>query len=62
MNEWSAKILAFEGNGDYQGASAYLISNGVIHETLKKDLDRLKTAHIPIDIVYSQGVGYLGLK
>ncbi|MCK9203474.1 MAG: Zn-dependent hydrolase [Bacteroidales bacterium] len=62
MNEWSAKILTFEGNGDYQGASAYLISNGVIHETLKKDLDRLKTAHIPIDIVYSQGVGYLGLK
>jgi len=62
MNEWAANILIFEGNGDYAGASAYLEANGKIHESLQSDLDRLKTANIPVDIVYEQGVEVLGLK
>ena len=62
MNEWAAKVLIFEGDGDYAGASSYLEVNGKIHESLQSDLDRLKTANIPVDIVYDQGLETLGLK
>ncbi|MEI7501333.1 MAG: Zn-dependent hydrolase [Bacteroidota bacterium] len=62
MNKWAAKILKFEGDGDYQGASAYLETSGMIREVLKSDLERLKTAKIPLDIIYEQGVEVLGLK
>ncbi len=62
MNEWAAKVLIFEGDGDYAGASTYLEVNGKIHESLQSDLDRLKTANIPVDIVYEQGLETLGLK
>ena len=54
-------ILKFEGDGDYNGASAYLEANGKIRETLQSDLERLKTANIPLDIVYDQGTAVLGL-
>jgi len=62
MNDWSDLVLTLEGNGDYQAASAYLEANGNIREALQKDIARLKTAHIPVDIVYSQGVSFIGLK
>jgi hypothetical protein len=62
MNDWASQVLVFEGNGDYQGASAYLEANGKIRESLQKDLARLKTAHIPVDIIYNQGIGFMGLK
>ena len=62
MNDWASQVLTFEGNGDYEGASAYLEANGKIREPLQKDLARLKTAHIPVDIVYSQGTSVIGLK
>jgi len=61
MNKWAAMILQFEGNGDYTGASAYLDSNGKIKEELQSDLDRLRTASIPLDIIYEQGTNVLGL-
>lgn len=62
MNDWAAKVLMIEGDGDYQGAITYLESNGKIRESLQGDLDRLKTARIPVDIVYEQGQKVLGLK
>jgi len=61
MNKWAAIILKFEGDGDYSGASAYLETNGTIRGTLQLDLQRLKTSNIPLDIVYEQGTGVLGL-
>ncbi|MEI6173981.1 MAG: Zn-dependent hydrolase [Bacteroidota bacterium] len=61
MNKWAAIILKFEGDGDYSGASAYLETNGTIRETLHSDLQRLRTSKIPLDIVYEQGTGILGL-
>jgi hypothetical protein len=61
MNEWAAKIIMFEGDGDYPGASAYLEANGKIRPDLQSDLDKLKSAHIPVDIVYEQGISVLGL-
>jgi len=61
MNKWAAIILKFEGDGDYSGASAYLETNGTIRETLNSDIQRLRTSKIPLDIVYEQGTGVLGL-
>lgn len=61
MNRWAAIVLKFEGDGDYKGAAAYLETNGKIREVLQSDLARLKTASIPLDIVYEQGVSVLGL-
>lgn len=62
MNEWAAQVLTFEGDGDYDGASAYLDQHGKIRASLQTDLDRLKTASIPVDIVYNQGLEALGMK
>jgi len=61
MNEWAAKVLMFEGDGDYAGASAYLEANGIIRPSLQSGLERLKSAHIPVDIIYEQGATVLGL-
>ena len=61
MNEWAAKVLIFEGDGDYAGASAYLDANGKIRPDLQSDLEKLKNAHIPLDIIYEQGLKSLGL-
>ena len=62
MNDWAAKILMFEGDGDYAGASVYLEVNGKIRSSLQSDLVRLKTARIPVDIIYDQGMKVLDLK
>lgn len=62
MNEWAAMVLKFEGDGDYAGAKAYLETHGQVRTTLHSDIERLKSASIPVDIVYDQGVTVLGLK
>jgi len=60
-NKWAAIVLTFEGDGDYDGAKNYLETNGKLGETLKTDIEKLKTANIPLDILYHQGVDVLGL-
>jgi len=62
INEWAAKVLMFEGDGNYEGAKAYLLLNGKVNEKLASDLSRLQTAKIPVDIIYEQGVSTLGIK
>jgi hypothetical protein len=62
MDDWGAKIIILQGNGDYEGAKKYLSENASIKETLQKELDGLKNANIPVDIVFEQGVEILGLK
>lgn len=59
VNTWAAMVLKFEGDGDYAGAAAYLEANGNIREMLQSDLTRLRTAKIPVDIVYEQGLEVL---
>ncbi len=61
VNAWAEKILVFQGNGDYDGALAYLKDYATIKEQLQKELDALKTANIPVDIVFEQGKEVLGL-
>jgi hypothetical protein len=52
-------ILRIQGDGDYLTAKTVLDRDGNIKPELQKDLDRIKSAGIPIDIVFKQGVEYL---
>ena len=58
-DDLTALTLKFQGDGDYEGAKAFLAKYGVVSAQLKSDLDRLKG--IPTDIVFEQGVEVLGL-
>lgn len=52
-------ILRIQGDGDYNTLKTILEKDGNIKPELQKDLDRIKSAGIPIDIVFKQGVEYL---
>ncbi len=60
-NALSEKILRFQGDGDYEGARAFVEKYGVVGDQLQADLDRLGAAGIPVDVVFNQGVDVLGL-
>lgn len=62
VDKWAGKILVFQGDGDYTGASKFLKEYGVVKPELQKCLDQLKTANIPVDVVFKQGTDVLGLK
>ncbi len=53
------KILRLQGDGDYDGISQMMASQGQMSPTLKADLERLGNAGIPVDIVFEQGVAAL---
>lgn len=55
MNALTEKILTLQGNGDYEGVTAFQTQYGIITPELQKDLDRLKTSGIPVDVVFEQG-------
>jgi len=59
MNALSAKILTYQGDGDYYGVQDYMEKYGQIGPDLRADLDRLATAGIPVDIVFEQGMAVL---
>jgi len=61
MNDWSAFILKIEGDGDYAGAVKYLGENGIVRPELKNGIEKLRSANIPKDIVFDQGMKTLGL-
>jgi len=55
----SQQILKLQGDGDYAGVKSLIEKDGFIKEELKKDLDRINAAGIPLDVTFLQGVGYL---
>lgn len=57
----SAKILKYQGDGDYEGVAALVASETIIKEDLQSDLDRLADLGIPVDVVFNQGADILGL-
>ena len=61
MNELIEKILSIQGDGNYMKAKNWTDNDSVIPEELQHDLDRLKEANIPIDIVFEQGPATIGL-
>ncbi|MEI6764215.1 MAG: Zn-dependent hydrolase [Bacteroidota bacterium] len=62
VGTWASKILELQGNGDYDGAKKYLETNATIRPQLQKELDALKSADIPVDVVFDQGKEALGIK
>jgi hypothetical protein len=55
MNALCEKILTLQGNGDYAGVGAFQEQYGKISDELQRDLNRLKSQGIPVDIVFDQG-------
>lgn len=54
-------ILSLQGDGDYNKVKELISTKSVIPTQLKADLERLKAASIPVDIVFTQGKSELGL-
>lgn len=54
-------ILVYQGNADYEGVKKLIETKSVIPAGLQADLDRLKDANIPVDIVFTQGKSAMGL-
>lgn len=54
-------ILALQGEGDYNRVKELILTKSVIPTQLQTDLDKLKGASIPVDIVFEQGKSELGL-
>jgi len=61
VNDWAAFVIMTEGDGDYAKALDYLGKNSVIRPGLQAELDKIKSAKIPVDIDFKQGVEVLGL-
>jgi hypothetical protein len=59
--ELTQKILKLQGDGDYEAAKNWIETDGIIKQQLQKDLDRINDAGVPVDIVFEQGTGVLGL-
>lgn len=54
-------ILTIQGDGDYDAAKNLVDTDGVMTEQLRKDLDMVNAAGIPVDIVFKKGKDVLGL-
>ena len=62
LDSLAAVMLAFQGDGDYDGLGTWMEQHGAIPADLQGDLDRLRTMGIAEDIVFEQGLSVLGLQ
>ena len=61
VDELAGVILKFQGDGDYDGLGEFMETYQLVGDTLRDDLDRLREAGIPVDVVFEQGTDVLGL-
>jgi hypothetical protein len=61
MDALSTLILTLQGDGDLERVKKLMAEMGSVRPELQADLDRLKTADIPVDVVFEQGPEVLGL-
>lgn len=54
-------ILTLQGNGDIEGAESLIKEKGIIDAQLQADLNKLKEAKIPVDLIFEQGKHVLGI-
>jgi hypothetical protein len=54
-------LLKTQGDGQYEAAARLLEEYAVVGQQLKADLERLRNAAIPVDVVFEQGIDVLGL-
>jgi hypothetical protein len=55
----SEKILSLQGDGDYQTVADWFERDGRQSPQLKKALNTISRAGIPVDIVFQQGQSHL---
>lgn len=61
VDKLSETILTIQGDGDYDRCATLVMDYANIGETLASDLDLLAKKGIPVDIIFEQGAGTLGL-
>ena len=61
VDSMAGLILRLQGDGDYEGVKRFLAERGSVPAGLRSDLDRLGGRGIPVDIVFEQGLGVLGM-
>jgi len=61
MNSLAKDIITLQGNGDYNGVVKLFSEKGIIKEELQSDINRIKGANIPKDLIFNQGKNLLGL-
>jgi len=61
VQDLSNRLLTLQGDGNYEVVDAFVSEMGNVGPQLQADLDRLASAAIPVDIVFEQGAGVLGL-
>ncbi len=57
----AGKIIQLQGDGDYDGVARLYEEMGLVGPALEADLERLGTRSIPVNVVFEQGTGVLGL-
>lgn len=57
----AARIIRLQGDGDYTVAAKVVAEEGTVRPDLQKDLDRLTSKSIPVDVVFEQGKQVVGL-
>jgi len=62
MNKLSQTIITLQGNGDKAAVQKAAQEKAIITTELQQDLDKLTKKGIPVDIVFEQGAGVLGVK
>jgi hypothetical protein len=62
VDSLASRILRFQGDGDYAGVKAFMDERTKLSPTLQKDLARLGSKRIPVDLVFEQGANVLGLE
>jgi hypothetical protein len=59
VDSLAARILRYQGDGDYEGVTGFMSERATIPPALQRDLDRLGSRGIPVDIVFEQGMDVL---
>jgi hypothetical protein len=62
VDSLGSRILRFQGDGDYEGVKRFMAARAALSPTLQDDLARLNSRGIPVDVVFEQGPGVLGLE
>lgn len=62
ISELAAELLTLQGDGNTGGVTAMLETRAQIGQDLKKDLDKIAAAGIPVDLIFEQGTKVLGLE
>jgi hypothetical protein len=61
VDSMAGVILRYQGDGDYQGVTRFMRERATVSTGLQRDLDRLGSKGIPVDVVFEQGMDVLGV-